>query len=175
MSKKLSSTLIRITILVVIVAFLAAPNQSAAQSSCDQRASTTACPPLPPPTGTVVQVDNESELRNLAENAAENTTILVSANTYAMQDYVRVVSDGIAIRGATGNRDDVILDFGGMVGGHFGILVEGDDATIADLTIRNASDHGVSIQGRDRPILYNLHIQDIGDQLVKVNPWGDGS
>ena len=38
-----------------------------------------------------------------------------------------------------------------------------------------AADHGVSIQGRDRPILYNLHILDIGDQLVKVNPAGDGS
>jgi hypothetical protein len=62
-----------------------------------------------------------------------------------------------------------------MVGGHFGILVEADDVVIADLTIRQANDHGVSIQGVDRPMLYNLHILDIGDQLVKVNPAGDGS
>ena len=62
-----------------------------------------------------------------------------------------------------------------MEAGHFGILVDADDVTIADLTIRNARDHGVSIQGVDRPTLYNLHIQDIGDQLVKVNPAGDGS
>jgi hypothetical protein len=47
--------------------------------------------------------------------------------------------------------------------------------TIADLTIRNARDHGVSIQGKDRPRLYNLHILDTGDQLVKVNPPGGGS
>jgi len=66
----------------------------------------------------------------------------------------------------------VVLDFGGMVGGQFGILVEADDVTIADLTIRNANDHGVSIQGRDRPVLYNLHVVDIGDQLIKVNPSG---
>jgi hypothetical protein len=86
-----------------------------------------------------------------------------------------VVHNGIALRGATGQRGDVVLDFGGMSGGHFGILVDADDVTIADLTIRNATDHGVAINGRDRPVLYNVHILDIGDQLVKVNPWGDGS
>jgi hypothetical protein len=62
-----------------------------------------------------------------------------------------------------------------MESGHFGIQVAADDVTIADLTVRRARDHGVSIQGSDRPTLYNLHIQDIGDQLVKVNPIGDGS
>jgi hypothetical protein len=92
-----------------------------------------------------------------------------------MNDFVHIVNSSISIRGATGDRADVILDFGGMTSGHFGILVEADDVTIADLTIRNAADHGVSIQGVDRPVLYNLHIQDIGDQLVKVNPAGNGS
>jgi hypothetical protein len=133
------------------------------------------CPPLPAPTGLTVTVSTEAELRDQAYNAAAGTTIMVSAGIYNMNSYVQVPNNGITIRGATGNRGDVILDFGGMEGGHFGILVEADDVTIADLTIRNAQDHGVSIQGRDRPTLYNLHIQDIGDQLVKVNPWGDGS
>jgi hypothetical protein len=133
------------------------------------------CPPLGPPTGPAITVTTEAGLRDQALGAAAGTTILVSAGTYNMQGYVYIVNHGIALRGATGERDDVILDFGGMVGGHFGILVDADDVTIADLTIRNAADHGVSIQGRDRPLLYNLHIQDIGDQLVKVNPAGDGS
>jgi hypothetical protein len=133
------------------------------------------CAPVPPPAGSIVYVSSEAALRQQAYHAAPGTTIMVSAGTYAMNDYVHVVNDGIAIRGATGHRDEVILDFGGMETGHFGILVEADDVTIADLTIRNARDHGVSIQGTDRPTLYNLHIQDIGDQLVKVNPAGDGS
>jgi len=114
-------------------------------------------------------------LRDQAHNAEPGTTIVVSAGTYDMGGYIYVTNDGIIIRGATGNRDDVILDFGGMDSGYFGILVDADDVTIADLTIRNAYDHGVSIQGSDRPTLYNLHIQDIGDQLVKVNPAGNGS
>jgi hypothetical protein len=128
------------------------------------------CVPLPAPTGPTVTVSSEAELRDQVFNAEPGTTVLVSAGTYYMQDYVHVRDDDIAIRGATGYRQDVVLDFGGMGSGHFGILVEGDDVTIADLTIRNAHDHGVSIQGCDRPTLYNLHIQDIGDQLVKVNP-----
>ena len=133
------------------------------------------CPPLAQPTGHTVTVSTEANLRDQAYNAAAGTTILIAAGTYHMQSYVYIVNDGIALRGATGDRDDVVLDFGGMVGGQFGILVEADDVTIADLTIRNANDHGVSIQGRDRPVLYNLHIVDIGDQLVKVNLYGDGS
>jgi len=113
-------------------------------------------------------------LRNQAYNAATGTLIMIEAGVYNMQDFVHVVNDGITLRGATGNRGDVILDFGGMESGHFGILVDADDVTIADLTIRNTHDHGVSIQGCDRPKLYNLHIQDTGDQLVKVNPHVNG-
>jgi hypothetical protein len=133
------------------------------------------CPPLPPPTEPIVTVSTESQLREQAYSAGSGTTILVEPGVYYMQDFVHVVHEGITIRGATGQRGDVILDMGGMATGHFGILIEADDVTIADLTIREASDHGVSIQGVDRPTLYNLHILDTGDQLVKVNPLGDGS
>jgi len=136
------------------------------------------CGPLPPPTGPIVTVSSESELRSQATNAAAGTTIVVSAGTYNLQNIVHVVNSGLTIRGATGNRDDVILDAGGMGSGlTHGILidVDADDVTIADLTIRNAGEHGVSIQGSDRPTLYNLHIVDTGSQLVKVNPWENGS
>jgi hypothetical protein len=133
------------------------------------------CPPLPPPAGAPLTVSNEAALRDQAYNAAPGTTILIEAGTYDMQSFVHIVNTGITLRGATGNRSDIILDFGGMVSGHFGILLDADDVTIADLTIQNANDHGVSIQGKDRPVLYNLHIRDIGDQLVKVNPLGNGS
>ena len=133
------------------------------------------CAPLLPPTGTTITVSTETELRDRAQNASAGTTIIISPGVYNMGSYVHIVNSGITLRGQTGDRDDVILDFGGMLGGHFGILVEADDVTIADLTIRNTSDHGISIQGVDRPILYNLHIQDTNDQLVKINPLGDGS
>ena len=133
------------------------------------------CPALPPPTGTVIQVSSESTLRQLTQNAAPGSNLMLEPGVYAMQDFLYITVNGLALRGASGNRDDVVLDFGGMLTGYFGILVDADDVTLADLTIRNAHDHGVSIQGRDRPLLYNLHILDTNDQLVKVNPAGNGS
>lgn len=133
------------------------------------------CPPLPPAAGLVQSVDSESELRDLAYNAAPGTTLLLAPGVYQMQGFLHVHVQGLSIRSASGQRSEVVLDFGGMQDGYFGILVDADDVTLADMTIRNAHDHGVSIQGVDRPVLYNLHILDTGDQLVKVNPEGDGS
>ena len=61
-----------------------------------------------------------------------------------------MVNNGITIRGVTGNRGDVILDAGGMGSGlTHAILIDADDVTVADLTIRNAGEHGVSWDGRD--------------------------
>jgi hypothetical protein len=120
-------------------------------------------------------VSTESELRQRAYEASSGTTILVKPGIYNLVSYIHIVNNGISLRGSTGNRDEVILDFGGKSSENFGILVEADDITIADMSIRNSSDHGVSIQGVDRPTLYNLHILDTYDQLIKVNPAGDGS
>ncbi len=135
------------------------------------------CSALPPPTGPTVTVSTEAELRDQAANAAPGTAILVAPGVYNLQAAVWATVDGITIRGATGNRDDVILDGGGMLTwSHTHVIaINADDVTVADLTIRNGDEHGISVQGRDRPVLYNLHIIDTGYQLVKVNPAGDGS
>ncbi len=109
------------------------------------------CPPLPPPTG---------------------PTILVAPGIYTLQDAVYVTVHNLTIRGATGNRDDVILDGGEMLTWTYThiIAIFADNITIADLTLRNGDEHDVSVNGSDRPILYNLHSLDTGYQLVKVNP-----
>jgi len=133
------------------------------------------CQPLPTPSGNIINVSDESDLRYQVQNAVSGSTIQVATGFYNMQDYMHITVNDIAIRSVTGNRDDVVLDFGGMISGYFGILLDADDVTIADITIQNAHDHGVSVQGKDRPVLYNLHIIDINDQLVKVNPDGAGS
>lgn len=159
--------------IVLILGAVLLPGYSTAQAPVTPLAAF--CAPLPAPSGTTITVSTESALRQQAYNAAPGTTILLQPGVYIMGSYVHIVNQGVSLRGVSGERSQVILDFGGMSGGHFGILVEADDVTIADLTIRNANDHGVSIQGRDRPRLYNLHILDIGDQLIKVNPFGNGS
>ena len=160
--------------------FLALPATSLAQPSPTYRPNAIAaapCPALPAPSGPTITVDNEADLRYQAQNAASGTTILVAPGTYNLQDAVYVTVNNLAIRGVTGNRADVILDGGGMLTWtHTHIIaIFADDVTIADLTLRNGDEHGVSVNGYDRPILYNLHILDTGYQLVKVNPIGDGS
>jgi len=154
----------------------AASQSGASSSRATFVSSDDLCPSLSPPTGPVVTVSSEAALRDQAYAAASGTTIVIAAGVYNMSNTIHVVNEGITLRGQTGNRSDVILDVGGMGTGHtHGILIDADDVTVADLTIRNAGEHGVSVHGRDRPTLYNLHIIDTGYQLVKVNPWGDGS
>jgi len=153
-------------VFVTVVTFLLVSLLPAMASFCD---------PYSPPSGPVITVDSESTLRTLAQYADSGTTLLMEPGTYNMSDLLVISVSELTIRSITDDPTDVILDFGGMIAGHFGILIMADDVTLTGLTIQNAVDHGVSIQGVDRPILYNLHIRDIGDQLVKVNPDGDGS
>jgi hypothetical protein len=164
-----------VAIFLILSLLCVFPLQGRSSSDSPLALSSQHCPPLDPPVDTVETVSSEADLRDRALNAAAGTTIMLETGVYDMQDYVHITNDGITLRGETGDRGDVILDFGGMAFGHFGIYVDADKVTIADLTIRNAHDHGVSIQGRDRPELYNLHIFDTRDQLVKVNPAGNGS
>lgn len=162
---------ISIVLLLGIMGFveLKAKTETTISISPAQTISTNYCPPLAPPTGNIININNQADLIDEAYSAPADSTLLIAPGTYNMSDFLHIRPNGLTLRGQTGNRDDVILDFGGMVGGHFGTYVDADDVTIADLTIRNATDHGVSINGKDRPLLYNLHIIDINDQLVKVN------
>jgi hypothetical protein len=135
------------------------------------------CPPLAPPDGPTVTVGTVAELQAAVKAAAAGDTIRIAAGTYPLNEALWVTQDGVTIRGATGDRSDVILDGGGMLTWDLThvIAIQADDVTVADLTIRNGDQHGISVQGSDRPTLYNLHILDTGYQLVKVNPVGDGS
>jgi hypothetical protein len=152
-----------------VLSIIGTTTQSDLKASSETAVATNYCPPLPPPAGNIININNQADLINQAYNAPANSTLLIAPGIYNMSNFLHIAHDGLTLRGQTGNRSDIILDFGGMVGGYFGTYIDADDVTIADLTIRNAADHGVSINGNDRPLLYNLHILDINDQFVKVN------
>jgi hypothetical protein len=104
--------------------------------------------PLPSPTGAVVHVSTEPQLQNAVASLASNTTIVIAAGTYHLQSplYVNGSFTNVGIRGATGNRDDVVLVGRGMaIGGGvpFGIWTGGNvrGVTIAHLTIRDVYSH----------------------------------
>ncbi len=134
------------------------------------------CPPLAAPTGTTVTVTTPAELIDQAYNAAADTTILIAAGTYALTNTVEVTHSGVTLRSVSGDRDDVVLDFAGNSNPN-GISIDAaaSEVTIADLTVKNAASNDIGVQGSDRTTLYNLHVLDSVDQLIKVNPVSDGS
>ncbi len=130
-------------------------------------------PPLPPPTGDVVYVSNVSNLEYQLFTAPPGRTIMVQPGTYYITKTLGFANAGITVRGATGNRDDVIIQGWGMNNSSQQrniFWITKSDITIADLTIRDAYYHGIQIAAEyqtDRIHLYNLKIIDCGERFIK--------
>jgi len=133
-------------------------------------------PPLPPPSGNVVNVSTVTQLQNAVAALSSNTTILIAPGTYQLTQTLRIRGgiSNVALRGATNNRDDVVLLGSGMrTSGAVDICVTGEDAAdilIANLSIGEAFYHPIQLKGElgcDRVRLYNLRLFDAGEQFVK--------
>jgi hypothetical protein len=140
--------------------------------------------PLPPPGGTVVNVTTVAQLQNAVAALASNTTIVLGPGTYNLGTtlYINGSFTNVGIRGATGNRDDVVLIGKGMSaasdgGVPFGIWVGGDvrGVTIASLTIRDVYYHAIMLNaGAQSPLIHNVRLVNAGEQFIKANPDGAG-
>ena len=127
--------------------------------------------PAPAPTGTVVDVSTVSQLQSAVANLQSGGTIMIAPGTYNLTSTLDLPQNrsNLAIRGATGNRDEVILRGAGIWAGNVNGL------TIADLTIDGdfKAVHGISLNaGTERPLIHNVHLLDINDQMIKANPDG---
>ena len=133
------------------------------------------CPPLPSPTGAVVNVSTVSELVAAVNSATAGTTIRLADGSYALDgEYLRIDVPGITLRSASGNREAVILD-GNYLTTEI-IQIVASNVTIADLTLREAYDHPIHVMstpGGDtlNTMIYNVHIIDPGQQAIKINPY----
>ena len=133
-----------------------------------------ACAPLPPPSGTIVNVSTVSQLENAVNSAAAGTTIRIADGTYNLNGvYLRIDVPNVTLRSASGNREAVILD------GNYQtteiIQVVASNVTIADLTLREAYYHPIHVMSGDaahtlNTLIYNVHIVDPGEQAIKINP-----
>ena len=145
------------------------------------------CAPLPPASGTIVNVSTVAQLQDAVANLASNTTILIADGDYALTNTLHITGgvSNVALRGASGNRDAVILRGQGMSNASYGnvphgvLIGDAQDVLIADLTIRDAYYHNIQVQGESgakRPRLYHLRLLDSGEQFVKVSvgPGGHG-
>ena len=140
--------------------------------------------PLPPPSGTIVNVSTLTQLQNAVASMASNTTILIAPGTYRLTSplYINGSFTNVGIRGATSNRDDVVLIGKGMTAANdggvpFGIWVGGNvrGVTIANLTIRDIYNHPIMLNaGAQSPLIHNVRLVNAGQQFVKANPDGAG-
>ena len=143
--------------------------------------STTSPPALPAPAGAVVNVSTEAQLQSAVQHLASNTTIVIAPGTYTLSAtlYVNGTFSNVGIRGATNNRDDVVLVGAGMASPaiQYGIWVGGNvqGITIANLTIRDVYYHPIILNaGAQTPHIYNVHLINAGEQFIKSNPDGNG-
>lgn len=89
----------------------AAGSGSAASDPTPVRSIGSLCPPLPPPTGEVVYVSSVAELQSAVNNAASNSTILVTDGTYNLHGvYLWFDTPGVTLRSASGNREAVVIN-----------------------------------------------------------------
>ncbi|OED36723.1 hypothetical protein AB833_26205 [Chromatiales bacterium (ex Bugula neritina AB1)] len=113
------------------------------------------------------------------EEAKPSTEILLRDGTYNLARHAVLVADKLTIRSLSGDRSSVsIVGRGYSVPGE-GLMLLGNDITIADLTITAMRDHAISIKplegARRGSRIYNVHLVDIGTQHVKLNTGGSAN
>ena len=154
----------------------------AALAPSSEAAAARPAPPLPAPSGSVVNVSNSSQLQSAVTSLTSNRTIVLAPGTYNLSStlYVNGTFSNVAIRGATGDADDVVLVGQGMTGSNvpYGIWVGGNvqKITIADLTIRDVFYHSINFnEGTQSPLVHNVHLINAGEQFIKANPNASGT
>jgi len=140
------------------------------------------CAPLPAPTGNVIEVtaSEAQDLPGIVRDAPSGSTILLADGTYRMtggeaERRLQIVSNGVTLRSASGNRDAVIID--GEYGTEEIITISANDVTVAHLTVTRAVHHPIHVTGGPTAdttgvALHDLHIVDGGEQFVKINTSG---
>jgi hypothetical protein len=136
-----------------------------------------ACSPLAQPAGRVVRVGNVSQLQQALLAARPDTTIALLDGTYLMDGLCLVINVAhLSIRSDSGNKDAVILD--GEYKSSEIIQINASNVTIANLTLRRATDHLIHVMpsmasDTSHVLIYNVHGADSGEQAVKINPTND--
>ena len=136
------------------------------------------CDPLPPPTGTVINVTpaQTSQLASIIAGAATGTTILLADGIYTPVTRLNLMTPGVSLRSASGNPSAVVLD--GVYAADEILFVGASNVTVAEITVTHAINHPIHVSPPDSGPnvtgvrLYRLRLVDSGEQFVKVNPNG---
>lgn len=109
--------------------------------------------------------------------AEAGTEILLADGSYNLTSGTLFVEpSSLTIRGASGDRDAVVITGPGYDQPGQGLMIAGTDVTVADLTITDFQSHAITIKpelGASRFTAYNLHLVDIGTQHLKASAGND--
>jgi nitrous oxidase accessory protein NosD len=126
-------------------------------------------PALPPPAGAVIRVEDVAGLFEAARRVPPGGTIAVADGTYALTRTLVLATDGVTLRGASGDRARVVLDGGGTLGEAVAVR-SCAGATIADLTVQNVRWNGIKLDtdtGVQRATIRNCILRNIWQRAVK--------
>ena len=131
-------------------------------------------------TGTIRNVSTEAQLQEAMSQLASDTTIVLAPGTYQLTRtlWINGTFANVTIRGATSNRDDVVVRGFGMHNASYGNTPHGiwsggnvTALTIANLTLRDFHDHAIIFNaGTQGPRVSNVRLIDVGQQFIKSNP-----
>jgi hypothetical protein len=124
-------------------------------------------------TATTWNVSTAAALQSAVASYAAGDTIVVAAGTYYPSNRLYFNRGGATIRGATGNRADVVISGPGMTVYQEPLEmmdVISDDVTIKDLTIQNVYHHAIHMRGEndtDRTRIQNVRTLNCGERHLK--------
>jgi hypothetical protein len=120
---------------------------------------------------TTYNVATASALHNALVGARWGDEIVVAAGTYTFSNDQGMSYPGVTLRGATGNRDDVVLKGGGFNSTSYARIVlhcYAADCVVKDLTIGDCYWHAIQVHnGADRLIIRNVRCYNAGEQVIK--------
>lgn len=123
-------------------------DDSAPDSATDSAEPTDPCEEVPAPCVFVDPADTESDLYDVVNALADNTTVLLGAGTFVLNNEVTINGvSGISVIGA--GMDETLLDFSSMEIQGNGVFAVGDDFLIQDLTVTDAPKDGIRVEDSD--------------------------
>jgi hypothetical protein len=126
-------------------------------------------PPLPRPSGGVLDVANVEGLAEAVRRVKPGGTILLADGLYPVTRTLVLTADRVTVRSASGRRERVILDGAGTLGEMLTIRAC-SGVTIADLTVRNVRWNGIKIDsetGVQHATIRNCILRNIWQRAVK--------
>jgi hypothetical protein len=131
-----------------------------------------------------VRVTSEPELRSAVASLRSGDVVEIVAGTYTLTQVTTFYSvDHVTFRGVNADgsaavSDAVIIQSTGLNGLLFGFWMQSvQDIHFENLWVRNFRTHGfiVNGDGTERIFWRNVHLSDIGEHFIKVNPGFDGN